>query len=564
MNIIKRFHSGLQCIIVLAISIAPLQSQSISAQSTDPNTAEPVVVVTLGSVNKLMQDVNYVSGLVGQPQAGGLFAMMAGTFTQGIDTTQPIAIIVPLVEGMPQPLALVPTPDVKTVLQRLEAQTGPVDELKDGTLVIAVGVNTIYIRQQGDWAIIAPDRDVLNLAPTDPTTVFGETEDQYDLSVKLKMQQVPAPIRGMITAQMRQGFEQAMAQQGNADAEAAREMAESSLTQIEQLITDTDELEFGFNVDQSEKLVSFVTRFTAVEGTRLGEILSSQKPVPSQFSSVIRPDAAAFYHASSAIGPGAIDQAKTSLNTAKSSVVSLLQTQGDLPPNIQAEVIAYVNRIIDLAEASISEGKSDVGAVVLAGENKLSFALGAFVADGNELATIAKEIGGKVESLPDAPRFSFDRETYKDVMLHLVEMDVPAYEEEARAILGDTFQIHIGTAEKSVYLAMGKDSQKLMTDMIDAANADSSSNRPVGQLQLTLLPMLQFAQSINSEDTVMAMIDSLSRSSDSGRLMIIQESVPNGQEARLNIGEGLLQAIGAAIRQGNLEAQRNAIQNGQF
>ena len=169
MNIIKRFHSGLQCIIVLAISIAPLQSQSISAQSTDPNTTEPVVVVTLGSVNKLMQDVNYVSGLVGQPQAGGLFAMMAGTFTQGIDTTQPIAIIVPLVEGMPQPLALVPTPDVKTVLQRLEAQTGPVDELKDGTLVIAVGVNTIYIRQQGDWAIIAPDRDVLNLAPPDPT-----------------------------------------------------------------------------------------------------------------------------------------------------------------------------------------------------------------------------------------------------------------------------------------------------------------------------------------------------------------------------------------------------------
>ncbi len=564
MNIITRFHSRLLCIVALAITLVPSLPHSVDAQNTDTSGSEPVVVVTLGSVNKLMQDVNYVSGLVGQPQAGGLFAMMAGTFTQGIDTTQPIAIIVPLVEGMPQPLALVPTPDVKTVLQRLEAQTGPVDELKDGTLVIAVGVNTIYIRQQGDWAIIAPDRDVLNLAPTDPTTIFGDTADQYDLSVKLKMQQVPAPIRGMITAQMRQGFEQAMAQQGNADAEAAREMAESSLTQIEQLITDTDELEFGFNVDQTEKLVSFVTRFTAVEGTNLGEILSSQKPIASQFSSVIRPDAAAFYHASSSIGPSAIDQAQTSLKTAKSSVLSLLETQGDLPPNLQAEVVSYINRIIDLAEASISEGKSDVGAVVLAGENNLSFAMGAFVADGNELATIAKEIGGKVESLPDAPRFSFDREIYKDVTMHLVEMDIPSYEEEARSILGETFQIHIGTAKKSVYLAMGKDSQKLMTDMIDAANSDSSSNRPVGQLQLTLLPILQFAQSITSEDAVMAMIDSLSRSSDSGRIMIIQESIPNGQEARLSIGEGLLQAVGAAVRQEQLEAQRNAIQNGQF
>ena len=42
---------------------------------------------------------------------------------------------------------------MKTVLNRLEAQAGPVDELNDGTLVIAVGVNTIYIKQQGDWAI---------------------------------------------------------------------------------------------------------------------------------------------------------------------------------------------------------------------------------------------------------------------------------------------------------------------------------------------------------------------------------------------------------------------------
>ena len=85
------------------------QGRIVKAQTTDDSTSEPVVVVTVGSINKLMQDVNYVSGLVGQPQAGGIFALMAGTFTQGVDTTQPIAITVPLVNGMPQPLALIPT-----------------------------------------------------------------------------------------------------------------------------------------------------------------------------------------------------------------------------------------------------------------------------------------------------------------------------------------------------------------------------------------------------------------------------------------------------------------------
>lgn len=62
----------------------------------------------------------------------------------------------------------------------------------------------------------------------------------------------------------------------------------------------------------------------------------------------------------------------------------------------------------------------------------------------------------------------------------------------------------------------------------------------------------------------MAMIDSLSRSSDSGKIMLIQESIPNGVEVRFSIGEGLMQAAGAAARQGQLEAQQDAIQNGQF
>ena len=540
------------------------QGRIVNAQTTDDSTSEPVVVVTVGSINKLMQDVNYVSGLVGQPQAGGIFALMAGTFTQGVDTTQPIAITVPLVNGMPQPLALIPTADVKTVLTRLEAQTGPVDELKDGTLVIAVGVNTVYIRQQGDWAIIAPDRDVLSLAPTDPASLFGEDADQYDLSLKLKMQQVPAPMRTMITSQMRLGFEQAMAQQGGADAEATQELAETSLAQIEQLITDTDELEFSFNVDQTGKAISIKTRFTAVEGSPLASTLSSQKPIPSQFASVIRPDAAAFFHSAAAIGPESIDQAVSSLKTVETSLLEVMKAQGELPPEVQDQLFAWVSRILDLATDSINEGKSDIGAVLLAGENNLRLALGTFISDGNEVAKLAKDFAAKVKDYPDAPTFEFDREVYKGVTMHLAKIDIPAYEEEARSIFGESFDIHIGTADKAIYLALGKDSKSLLTEIIDAQGSDSSTDRPVGQVQIKLLPMFEFAQSAAANDFVMAMIDSLSRSADAGKIMYVQESIPNGQEVEISIGEGLLQAVGAAVRQVELEAQQNAIQNGQF
>ena len=213
--------------------LAQEKLQKVGGSATMSDGTEPVAVITIGSISKLMQDVNYVTGIAGQPQAGGLFQVMAGTFTQGIDTSQPIGILVPMVDGLPEPIAVIPTPNVKTVLKRLEPQTGPVDELDDGTLVIAVGANTVYIRQSGEWAVAARTRDVLALAPADPTVLFTGMGNAYDLAFRVKMQQIPEDTRNMLIGQMRQGFEQAMAQNPGS---TSPEMAENTIDQLLSLI----------------------------------------------------------------------------------------------------------------------------------------------------------------------------------------------------------------------------------------------------------------------------------------------------------------------------------------
>lgn len=521
---------------------------------------EPVLVVTLGSVNKLMQDVNYLTSALGQAQAGGMFTMMVGTFTQGVDTTQPIGILVPLVDGAPQPLALVPTPDVKTVLKRLEAQTGPADELDDGTLVIAVGASTVFIRQVGNWAVLAPNQDLLSLAPANPMALFEGMGNDYDIAFRLKMQQVPAETRAMLVAQIRQGFEQAMASQGG-EAEAARKMAESTMGQLEQMINETDELRFGLNIDQSAKEVVIDGSFTAVPGSKLASIYGGQRPIPSQFASVIREDAAGFYHAATSISPEAVEQTRASLTTSLNAVRNALANEDNLSPAQQAEITEVIDRIADLAMESIAEGRADVGALLLADENDFQFVFGSFVSDGGEAAQIVKDLAAKVENEPDAPRFKFDQSTYKGVTMHLIEADVPAREDEARRVFGETLRVHIGTGEKSVYAAVGNDSETLLKELIDSAGSDNVADRPIGQLRFTLMPVLEFAQSIEPNDAVSAMVDALSRAPDQGELTVVQDGIENGQESRITIGEGLLQAIGAAIRQSQ---QQQLQQGGQF
>lgn len=537
--------------------LAQEKLQKGGGSATMSDGTKPVVVVTIGSISKLMQDVNYVTSIAGQPQAGGLFQVMAGTVTQGIDTSQPIGILVPMVDGLPEPIAVIPTPNVKTVLKRLEAQTGPVDELDDGTLVIAVGANTVYIRQSGDWAVAARTRDVLALAPADPTALFTGMGNAYDLAFRVKMQQIPEDTRNMLIGQMRQGFEQAMAQ----NPAGSPEMAENTIEQMERMINESDEINFGINIDEANKQIAINFAYAALAGTELADIYNGQKSIPSKFASVINPAAAAYFHSAASVSPAAVELTTKSLESTFEAIRGALTTEG-LPADQAEEINEMIDRVGDLYIKSIAEGKMDMGAQLIANEQNFKIMLGGFVSDGNEAAQIAKDLAAKVDEAAagkeNAPRFKFDQGTYNGVTMHVIEADVPESEDEARRIFGEVLRIHIGTGPKSLYVAAGKESESMLKKFIDAgANDAGATDRPVGQMRFTLLPILKFAQTIDDNEVISTMINSLESAPDPGEVQIVSEVIPNGTDVKIAIGEGLIKAIGEAVTaaQGNPPGQ---------
>ncbi|MEL6108749.1 MAG: hypothetical protein AAFU85_22305, partial [Planctomycetota bacterium] len=524
------------------VTAAPLARAQNSATLTDGT--QPPVVLTVASLNKLMQDTNYITGVAGQPQFGGMFAMMVGGFAAGIDMDRPIGMVLPLVNGVPQPIVLVPTSDIKSILKRYEAQTGPVDELDDGTLVISVNQNTVYIKQRGNTAIAAQDASVIDLIPADPAGLFAGMGNAYDIAVRVKIQEVPAEIRGMLMDQMRQGFDQAMAAQPNGD--QTRAMAENSIAQLEQLIQDSDEMKFGINIDQSSKNIAMDFSFTAVGGSKMAAMYGSQQSIPSQFASVIRDDAAAYFHGASSVGQEMIDQSKDSVENAITMVQGALANEGALTDDQLAKIDLYVSRVADIFMDSISEGKSDAGGLLLANKDKLQFVFGMFVADGGKVADLAKDLAKEVPDVDGAPRFKFDIGTYEGVTMHVIEADVPASADEARQVFGEKLQIYIGTAPKAVYMCLGRDSSDLLKQFIKSGGGDTATDRPLAQFKLKLLPIMEFAQSVEANDGIAAMINALSSSQDKGDITVISDSIPNGSDMKMTIGEGLIKAIAAA------------------
>ena len=77
--------------------------------------------------------------------------------------------------------------------------------------------------------------------------------------------------------------------------------AEAQIEQLEKIINETDELMIGLNVDQQAAEITQDFSFTAVAGSSLAKVYGDQRPIPSKFASVIRDDAAMFYHAAVSI-----------------------------------------------------------------------------------------------------------------------------------------------------------------------------------------------------------------------------------------------------------------------
>lgn len=558
---------------VATVSFLPLGSvRSFAQERPQPASGggvaastDPVLVLTIASFNKLMQDVNYMSAVMGQPQAGGMFSIMAGSFTQGLDTSRPIGVLVPMVDGSPEPIGVLPTNDVETMLKRLEGQIGPADKLDDGTLVVAAGPALVYIRQVGSWAVVARNSDLIGLVPADPMSLMTGLGDNYDIGMRLSIQEIPLGLREMLVDQLSQGFEQAMARQAG-DAGQVADLSKGQLEQLNMLIREADKLMFGININPNKRTMTIDTEFTAAAGTSLAEMYAGQQPIPSKFTAVLKGDPALRYHAAGSVSSGLIESSAASMDMVMASVQKALDDQDRIGDDVKAEIEEMLGGLVDIMSKTIAEGKYDVGLIGTAGDNMLKLAGGMFVHDGDEVAAWVQKLDGKLSQIPDAPRFKFNESTYNGVTMHSVSIDIPARAVESRRLLGESAVITLGTAPHAVYFAFGQGSVTAMKALIDTADADTAglAGRPLGQMRVKLLPFLRLAQSMKPNDAVAAVIDAVAGSGDTDYVNIVSNAIENGQASNIEIGEAVLKAIGAAIREAQNAQMREMQRGGQF
>jgi hypothetical protein len=535
----------------------------LGATVAQAQTAKPVAVLSLPSVDELLKNVDFLGGLGGQPGASGMLNGMIQIYTQGqglkgLDQSKPLGLVVCIADdGSFAPSVFIPVTNAKDlvgVLAKMNVIGPPQDDGGVMKLTAPNGMD-LFVREQNGWAYVSQAKDT-PLPADDPMKLMSGINPDYDLGVRILLQNVPEEKKKALCEQFRGFMEFAAAtqqQQGgdNPFSALSQKNLEQQVAAIERLLKEADQITFGWKIDRAAKDTYFDFSVTAVPGSQLDQCMKDMASGTTNFAGFIMPDSAINLNFSAKNSQENIDQTLTTLEQLKTKAEDSIDKDGSLPNDKRDGVKQVLQEFIDVAENTVKAGKSDGGAVVQMGAGKFQAAGGGFVADGPALEKAIKDVLNLAQGEPEFQSQvteKLDLETYKDVHFHQISVKLPDEAgEDAKKIFGDSVDVYFGDGPQSAYLAAGKGSLDLVKKVIDQSASQPNKAVPPVQLSIALTPIADFAGSVDEDSAASAGMFSQALSQSPGKDHITLNARPmsNGVTYRLMVEEGVLKAIGA-------------------
>ncbi len=171
----------------------------------------------------------------------------------------------------------------------------------------------------------------------------------------------------------------------------------------------------------------------------------------------------------------------------------------------------------------------------------MTFIAGGAVAEGKKLESTAKKIIAEAQKDPQVKTHT---ETYKDFTLQTVSLTIPDTEKQWTAVLGKTLDVVLGTSDKKVFLAAGRDAAKTMKQVIDKSVAEADKEIPALQIVVSAAKIARFVYEFNKDEQAKAMAVALEKSGAKDHVTLTYQPIANGTRIHLEIEEGVIKALG--------------------
>lgn len=524
-----------------------------------PAPIQPIAVVSIASVEEVLGDIAFLTESAGQGDFGKMVALLSGGYTVGMDKKRPAGMLVTIKNDEPNPLLFLPVKNLDAVLAGIEEQVGKPQDAGNGILELTGGDGKpFYVKEVEGWAYVAKAaNDLEKLPQIDPAAVLGDLTKNYTVAVRINAANIPDDMKKVAVAQMKAQFERSLREQLEKQPDQQRALTERAsrnmLEEVTSLIQDSEEFTVGLQVDGQTKSTHLDISLIAKAGTKLAAQMDLMKEVTSSQAGFLAPDAAVHLHVASRINQEDMVLYQDMLKTARENTLKEVENDQDIETE-EARQIArdVVNALFDVGEKTVAAGKVDGGAALfLTPTGKLNFVAGASVKDASRLEETFKKLADAAKNEPKAPKVNFDAVQHAGVRFHTMSLPIPAKENEAQQLFGENLDVALGFGQESLYVAFGPAGIDTTKAIIDNSKSRQAENVAPAQFVVSLGPILKFASAVK-EDPVTTMLASvLDKSQGQDHISVKAQSVERGVRYRLEVEQGVLQLVGAAVKMFN-------------
>lgn len=507
---------------------------------------KPVALLSVSSIDSLLGNIGYLSEAGGAAEAGGMVTMMANAYLEGIDRANPVGMILYTDGEQFSPLGFVPVKDLDRVLASLEETVGAARDLGNGIKEIQ-GFPPLLIKEKNGYAFIGQQIEALAELPENPAAMLDQLPKEYDIAIQGNVQNVPAMYLDMAIGALQDGVQQGLQQLPAEERAAQEEMIEAQLKQMETYIKESDRITIGWKTSPAEKRTYLDMTFTAVPGGALAKQMNAMANAKSDFTGFLLPDAAFQLNITGEIPKEQIQSSIEAIGGLKETALKEIEKDDNLEdPEARQAAKEMLGAALDIFVATIKTGKMDGAASIVLTPGDPSFVGGFHVADGKDIEKILRRVQELAKDEPDFPGINFNADKLADVDFHTVTVPIPEDEEGARKALGEKMELAVGVGTDAAYLGFGQDCVGKLKNIINS----QQKQQAVSPFQLTVAvtPIMEFVSSIEDNPLIGSATDALKQAGGKDHVSIAGIPVKNGFTYRLEIEEGVLRAIGEAVK----------------
>jgi hypothetical protein len=458
----------LACAAFLALLAAPVAARAADAADG------PTVMLRLQSVDKILDNAEYIAALVGQEDAakqvlGFVRALSGEKGIEGIDTKRGFALYANLAEKLEesQLVLMIPVADQDAFVNLLKTKGKDflqleLKEEKGGLYSIAAPAAPfpIYFRFANKYVYgTIQNRD--NIDPKKlpkPEDVVGKGDSLIDLT--FRVDRVPEMMKQFALAGLESGIGEAKKQPLPLDTQQTRllrdEFVDSVSRGLKSILTDGKGISLKIDIDPKKDELALAFEMTAKDGSDLAKDFAAIKTKKSvALGSLASSKAAAMLalnlslpdSVKKVLGPVVDDAVKAGLDMA--------------PGEIQTAVEPLVKALIPTLKA----GDLDLGVAMLGPDAKSHYTLllAGKIKDGK---TVEKEVKALVGKLPEPIKsaFEIDADTVGGTKIHSVKVK-DQLDDKAKKIFGDT-DLWLAFRDDAILVAFGPEAKAALKDAL--------------------------------------------------------------------------------------------------